>query len=335
MSERVGARKIMDSVKVIENSRLMNCCSLSMPVLLAVATCSALAAQTAIRPKILGVAHYAVFAHDFEKSREYYKEFLGFQEPYSLKNNDGTPSMTFFKINERQYIELSPERQAGSDRLSHLSFETNDIEALRSYLASRGVKVPAQAHKGRIGNMSFNITDPEGHTLEMVQYMPDGWTARAKGKFMSDNQISKRMMHVGIIVTRLDPELRFYEDVLGFQETWRGSHSGTQLSWVNVKVPDGDDYVEFMLYKDAPAATQRGTAHHIALEVPDISSAVATLEARPYCRDVYKRKIEIHTGINRKRQANLFDPDGTREELMEPRTIDGKPAPPSTAPPPQ
>ncbi|HEX4228046.1 MAG TPA: VOC family protein [Bryobacteraceae bacterium] len=313
----------------------MSRCSICKWILFALIASVRLPAQTAVRPKIVGVAHYAIFAHDYEKSREYYKEFLGFQEPYSLKNSDGTPSMTFFKINDRQYIELFPERQAGSDRLSHLSFETNDIEALRAYLASRGVKVPANAHKGRIGNLSFNITDPAGHSLEMVQYMPDGWTARARGKFMSDNRISKRMMHVGIIVTHLEPELRFYEDILGFQETWRGSHSGTELSWVNLKVPDGDDYIELMLYKDAPPPTKRGTAHHIALEVPDINAAVANLEARPYYRDVYKRKIEIHTGINRKRQANLFDPDGTREELMEPRTIDGKPAPSSTAPPPQ
>ena len=302
---------------------------------MALASSAMLCAQSPARPKILGVAHYAIFAHDYEKSRAYYKDFLGFQEPYSLKNPDGTASMTFFKINDRQYIELFPERQADTDRLNHLSFQTDDIEALRKYLASKGVKVPAEAHKGRIGNLSFNITDPEGHTLEMVQYAPDGWTARAYGKFMSDDQISKHMMHVGIIVTHLESELRFYEDVLGFKETWRGSHSGTQLSWVNVKVPDGDDYVEFMLFKDAPPATKRGTAHHIALEVPNVDAAVAKLKAKPYYRDVYKREIDAHIGVNRKRQANLFDPDGTREELMEPRTVDGVTPPSSTALAPQ
>jgi len=31
----------------------------------------------------------------------------------------------------------------------------------------------------------------------------------------------------------------------------------------------------------------------------------------------------------------LFDPDGTRIELMEPNTIDGQPAPSSTLPPPR
>ncbi len=45
--------------------------------------------------------------------------------------------------------------------------------------------------------------------------------------------------------------------------------------------------------------------------------------------------MEIATGVNRKRQLNLWDPDGTRVEIMEPRTVDGVPAPSSTAPPPK
>ncbi len=285
------------------------------------------------RPKILGVSHIAIYAHDYEKSRQFYGGFFGFQEPYSLKNPDGSASMTFYKINERQYIELFPEREANSDRLNHISFETDDIEGLRKYLASKGVKVPDKPNRARIGNLSFNITDPAGKKLEMVQYMPDGKTVQAKGQFLSDERVSKRMMHVGIIVTDLDPEYKFYRDVLGFSETWRGSKSGNVLSWVNMKVPDGNDYVEFMLYKDAPEPTKRGSAHHLCLEVPDIAASVAALKAKPAYAQ-YGKPIEVREGVNRKRQANIFDPDGTRTELMEPHTVDGKPTPSSTAPPP-
>jgi len=290
--------------------------------------------QTSQRPHILGVAHIAVFAHDYEKSRSFYGDFLGFEEPYSLKNKDGSASMTFFKINDHQYIELFPEREANSDRLSHISLETDDIEALRVYLASKGVKVPDHAQPARIGNLSFNIIDPAGHQVEMVQYMPGGKTVAAYGKYMSDTRISSHMTHVGLIVTQLDPEYKFYTEILGFKETWRGSSSGTVLSWVNLKVPDGDDYIEFMLAKDEPGPTHRGSAHHLCLQVPDVAASVERLKTRPYFK-TYDHPIEIHVGINRKRQANLFDPDGTRTELMEPATIDGKPAPPSTAPPPE
>src|SRR5437763_960188 len=61
------------------------------------------------RPKILGVAHIALFVHDIEKSRAFYKDFLGYGEPFKLDNADGSLSLTFLKINERQYIELFPE----------------------------------------------------------------------------------------------------------------------------------------------------------------------------------------------------------------------------------
>src|ERR1700704_771697 len=66
------------------------------------------------RPKILGVSHIAIFAADYEKSRAYYHDFLGFEEAYSLTKPDGTPAMTFFKINERQYIELFPQTASGT-----------------------------------------------------------------------------------------------------------------------------------------------------------------------------------------------------------------------------
>jgi lactoylglutathione lyase len=295
---------------------------------------SSICAQTPPRPHITGISHIAVFAHDYKKSRAFYGQFLGFQEPYSLKSPDGSPSMTFFKVNERQYIELFPEREPNTDRLSHISLETDNIEALRAYLASRGVKVPSKAERGRIGNLSFNITDPEGHTVEMVQYMPEGKTLQARGQFMSEDRVSKRITHVGLIATKLDAEYKFYTDILGFTEFWRGSSTGKVLSWINLKVPDGDDYIELMLAAEQPDPTHRGGAHHLCLQVPDVRASVAALEAKPYFQ-AYERTIDPRIGISRKRQANLYDPDGTRIELMEPDTIDGKPTPASTAPAPQ
>ena len=133
-----------------------------------------------------------------------------------------------------------------------LTLETDDAEALRAFLGSRGVRVPEKVDKGRIRNLNFNVVDPDGHTVEITQYAPDGWTAREKGKFMPETRISKRLMHVGVLVGDLDTALKFYGDILGGKEIWRGGGNPKQLSWVNVKVPDGADYVEFMLYSELP-----------------------------------------------------------------------------------
>jgi lactoylglutathione lyase len=286
------------------------------------------------RPRILGVAHISLFVHDIQKARAFYEDFLGFREPFHLSNADGSLSMAFIKVNERQYIELAPEKQPQTDRLNHIAVEVDDAEAMRAYLAAKGVKVPATVPKGRIGNANFTIRDPDGHGVEFVQYEPGGWARRETGRFLDGPRISTRIMHLGIGVRSLDAAMKFYGDLLGFKEFWRGSKDGKTLSWVNMRVPDGDDYLEFMLYDRAPSPGQLGTMHHICLEVPDIEKARADLEQRT-ARKEYTRTLEVRTGVNRKRQMNLYDPDGTRSELMEPRTVDGKPAPPSTAPPPR
>jgi lactoylglutathione lyase len=142
-------------------------------------------------------------------------------------------------------------------------------------------------------------------------------------------------MHLGITVESLEASMKFYRDILGFREFWRGApDTAKTLQWVNMKVPDGDDYIEFMLFTNKPEGGDLGVKNHLCLMVPEMEKAVASLEARP-ARKNYKQEIVVKVGVNRKRQANLFDPDGTRVELMEPHTVDGKPAPNSQAPAPR
>jgi catechol 2,3-dioxygenase-like lactoylglutathione lyase family enzyme len=284
-------------------------------------------------PHLLGIAHMALNVSDLQKARAFYKDFLGFDEPYSLKRRNGTDRSAFIKINDEQYIELFAAPPRNDDRVNHIAFYTDDAEKLRQQIAARGGTVPPAVTRGKLGNSQYVLTDPDGHTVELVQYEPTGWTLREKGKFLPDTRISTRMAHIGVLVGALDPSFQFYRGLLGFQEIWRGGFSKKQLSFVNMRVPDGDDYLELMLYDLLPPPDQRGSKNHICLEVADVARAVAILEARP-ARKSYPRKMEPRVGINHQRSVNLYDPDGTRIELMEPETIDGKAAPPSTAPPP-
>jgi len=301
-----------------------------MKIAAALLAWAAMQAQTPARPRITGVSHYAIYTSDVAKARAFYKDYLGYAEPYDLKNADGSLSLTFFKINDRQYVELFPEKKAGTDRLNHVSLETDDIEGMRRYLAAKGVKVPEKVGKVRIGNLAFNVKDPDGHTVEFVQYMPGSLSSNDRGKNLPATRISDYMSHYGILSGKLEASLQFYKEILGFTETWRGGRED-QLNWVNIKVPDGEDYIELMLYKELPGETKRGSQHHICLFVDDIEKAKAELMRRKG----YDKPLEVRTGINRRRQLNLFDHDGTRVELMEPRTVDGVPAPWSKAAPPR
>ncbi len=277
----------------------------------------------------------AVFVSDLQKARAFYEDLLGYEEPFTLPKPDGSVEIAFVKINDRQWLELFNRPNAGEGQLNHIALYTDDADRMRDYLASKGVKVPEKVGKGRTGNKNFMIQDPDGHAVEIVEYQPDSWTARDTGQHLPPSRIADRAIHVGILVGNLEASTAFYGGILGFQEFWRGAAANSPtLSWVNMRVPDGTDYLEFMLYGEKPAADNRGSAHHVCLVVPDVEKAVAALDARP-SRASYTRPVAIRTGINRKRQVNLFDPDGTRVELMEPETIDGKPAPSSNLPPPK
>lgn len=285
------------------------------------------------RPRIIGISHAAFYVTDMAKARAFYEGFLGYAEPFTLPRKNGG-ELVWIKINDHQSIELFPGSEVSpeADRLYHIALETDDAEGMRLYLKSKGVAVPDKTGVGKIGNKNYFIKDPNGVTVEIVEYMPDSWTMREKGKFLPDTRISTHMPHVGVLVGQLEASMKFYGDILGMSEIWRGG-AGKMLSWVNLRVPDGTDYIEFMLYNKAPTRETMLTKHHICLEVEDVEKAGAILAQRTLpegCRPADAMK----TGVNGKRQINYFDPDGTRVEIMEPHTFDGKPVPSSTNPPP-
>jgi catechol 2,3-dioxygenase-like lactoylglutathione lyase family enzyme len=295
----------------------------------------AVSAQAApVRPHILGISHVGFFVSDLPKALDFWHGLLGYDEPYDLKNPDGTIHIAFIKINDHQHVELfNQQPPTGSGHLSHIAFIVSNAEQMRLYLASRGIPVSSKVSKGKTGDLNFEIKDPDGNLVEFVEPQSDGMEARNAGKFLPATRISDSIYHLGFLVGGSDKSIKFYGDLLGFHEFWRGSSNGTQLSWIDMQVPDGKDYVEFMLYRDLPPPDKRGGQEHISLLVPDVAKSISTLESRPAFQ-TYGKPLTQHTGVNGKRQVNLFDPDGTRVELMESQTANGKPVPPSTAPPP-
>jgi catechol 2,3-dioxygenase-like lactoylglutathione lyase family enzyme len=311
-------------------------------ILAAMIAMTTLEAQAPIaRPKVLGIAHMAIYVKDLAKTRQFYEGFLGFGEPFTLPPKGGGPGIriAFVKVNDRQYIEIFNEKDRGEGQLNHISIYTDSADRMRDYLLAHGIEPMGNAGsgpvpKGQTGNKNFNVKDPDGHIVEIVEYQPDSWTAQHAGKDMPPPRISDAIMHVGFLVGDLEKSMSFYGGLLGFQETWRGGSNPKSLSWVNMRVPEGKDYVEFMLYSKLPEPDGRGTKNHMSLMVPDAQGSLEELQRRA-AKGLYSapegKPMEIQIGVNRKRQINLYDPDGTRIELMEPNTVDGKPAASSTA----
>jgi catechol 2,3-dioxygenase-like lactoylglutathione lyase family enzyme len=271
------------------------------------------------RPPILGVAHIAVKTNDIAAARQFYGHDLGFQEPFSLDKPAGGLMLTYFKVNDHQYIEVFPNLKDPDDvQLSHIAFETTNAKQLRDYLASRGVKVPETLKPGLDGNLSMMVKDPDGHDVEFVEYRPGSLHSRNFGKFLPDTRISDHIIHVGVTVQDQAAADKFYKDILGFHQFWHGGMTDDRTDWVDMRVPDGTDWLEYMLNVKNPNPKTLGVMNHMALGTPSCEKSYEKLVARGMDLKGQKPKI----GRDGKWQLNLYDPNFTRAELMEPKPVE-------------
>ena len=270
-----------------------------------VLTCGLFAQTAVLRPPIVGVAHVALRTNDIAAARTFYGHALGFAEPCSAVEN------ACFKVNDRQYIEVYPELTGDAqDRLIDIAFETTDVHQLRDYLASRGVKVPDTIAHDRGGDLSFQLTDPDGHLVEFVQYLPGSIHSRNFGKHLSATRVSDHMLHAGVRVVDPVKADGFYKDILGFRLQWKGGRNGL-TEWISMMVPDGYDWVEYMVAETTPSPQQLGVLNHYALGTLDIHKAYQTVVERGY-----KPASEPNIAVDGRWLLQLYDRNYTRTELM-------------------
>ena len=127
------------------------------------------------------------------------------------------------------------------------------------------------------------------------------------------NASTLRIIHAGFIVHDRPATEHFYKDILGFRPYWHGGMKDDQTDWVSMQVPDGTDWLEFMVNVE-PNADQRlrGIMNHIAIGVTNIHATQKRLEEAGV-----KLTEEPKIGRDGKWQLNLYDPDDTRIEFME------------------
>jgi lactoylglutathione lyase len=282
------------------------------------------------RPVIAGVAHATIQVSDLVKARQFYGGLLGYTE---LPSADRA-HIAVFAVNDRQRLIVRDGLPADRDeRFVNLAFEVGDAAAMRAWLVARGMQAGQPAPDAMAGGRRIDVADPDAHAVQFVEL--DRSTAarpapsrvegpapsRVEGTAPVDARLSKRILHAGLTVKDSAAADRFYKDTLGFSETWRGGRPEGVINWINMRVPDGTDYLEYMLYPTTPPTRrQLGSAHHVALLVTDIQHALETVRART-APDDPNHRANPNIGTNNRWQLNLFDPDGTRVELMEPWTV--------------
>jgi catechol 2,3-dioxygenase-like lactoylglutathione lyase family enzyme len=270
---------------------------------------SALAAcaQTAPgkRPLILGIDHVSFYTTAPDGVKQLYAGTLGLASAAAVESG----GIARYIVG-KQWVGFSPAPDPNvTDRMDHVAFATNNIVKLRQYLMAHGIKVTSIV--GRADHsLSVALTDPEGHHIEFVE--------RAKAKASappSDSAVSRHMIHTGFVVRNRDDEDHFYRDLLGFRLYWHGGIQPDRTDWVAMQVPNGTDWLEYMLNQpEHPDLQTAGVMNHISLGVTDMKRAQAILEGHGWTPHGDEK---AQMGKDGKWQLNLFDPDRSRIELME------------------
>jgi catechol 2,3-dioxygenase-like lactoylglutathione lyase family enzyme len=272
------------------------------------------AADPVSRPPITNIANFVVKTDSLDDVRKFYSGVLGYDEVFRHKRETtGAAEVAIFKVNEHQYIEVVPTLERESDdKLVQIGFETKDARKLRDYLAAKGVQVPARVTKDSDGNYSFVVKDPEGHSLEFVEYVKGSLQSKYTGKALPDRRISDRILHVGVHVKSPEAQDKFYRDILGFRYLWQGGPRDDRVDWISLLTPDGDNWIEYMVQHDGPPTPQQlGVWHHVCVGTLDIQAVYKTVMDRGY-----KPPREPNLARDGRMLLQLYDKHNTRTEVM-------------------
>jgi catechol 2,3-dioxygenase-like lactoylglutathione lyase family enzyme len=255
------------------------------------------------RPAITGIAFVRVYAQNPADSQAFYGDVIGL-------DSTTTSGITRYAVNDLQWVELVPmPNPAPHSRQAAVGLMTRDVSAMEHYLRAKHVAIVDPLRHG-----SFSVHDPEGHLIIFVQpdaaHLPSAAT-------ISPHAAAHRIIHAGFVVHDATVEQHFFGEILGFQPNWHGGRTDSTTDWVSLHVPDGTDWIEFMLNVpgDAPQK-QLGGANHFSMGVEKISTVIDALQ-RNGCKGKECTIENTHDGRDGKIQLNLFDPDMSRVEFME------------------
>jgi catechol 2,3-dioxygenase-like lactoylglutathione lyase family enzyme len=242
-----------------------------------------------------------MYATDATATRSFYRKVLNASGPcHWCEEVPRSPMIV--PINDEQAVMLwSLPTAPISDFLVQITFSTDNLAAMKRFLTANGIAFSAPP-----GAPSITLSDPEGHRIAFAQSQKVSTSAALVYSTL-------RLIHAGFVVHDRVAIDHFYKDILGFRPYWHGGMKDDKDDWVAMQVPDGRDWVEYML-NISPTADKHtlGVMNHIALGVKDIHATQQQL-----IMNGWKPGEEPKLGRDGKWQLNLYDPDDTRIEFME------------------
>lgn len=189
-----------------------------------------------------------LYTDDVERSLQFYRDALGFTETFRIPK-EGLPShvelgLGHFKLGLGTWEALRRDHGIvggrGPPRIEIVLF-TEDVDGAYEFVTARGAPSLSAPHDFGGYVHSARVADPDGNPIGFTTRLPVKKTANPTASPEFTNHLVN--LYTGGIAT----SLRFYEDLLGFSETFR--------------------------------APPQGPPDHVEMELDSLNLAVSTLEA--------------------------------------------------------
>jgi catechol 2,3-dioxygenase-like lactoylglutathione lyase family enzyme len=264
------------------------------------------------RPRILGIAGVTILVSDLTEARKFYLKLI---DPTHSCDccQAAPPPFLFLPSGQRIKFEKAPVPPPAS-LLAEVSFLTDDLEGFKKYFNFNKVDFNEikKKHGGEL--IRLVLRDAEGHHISITDsyHLANAEDVNAG---LPPTSLSNpiRIIHAGFVVNNRAAVDRYFVNELGFRPYWHGGMTDERDDWVAMQVPEGTDWVEYML-NISPTADKhtRGVMNHISIGVPDIH-----VIADEVTKAGIKLSEQPKIGRDGKWQLNIYDADDTRVEFME------------------
>jgi catechol 2,3-dioxygenase-like lactoylglutathione lyase family enzyme len=123
-------------------------------------------------PAFSGVAHVTINVRDLDRSIAWYRDVMGFDEPWLVISDQ--VAVLFHPESKAEVVLRQgrvPSRDTG-EPVFHVAFRVEDNEQLRVWERHlNGLGVDARITKA-VGGVNIDLEDPDGNDLELFAYDP-------------------------------------------------------------------------------------------------------------------------------------------------------------------
>ena len=251
-------------------------------------------------------SHWTLLVQDLDRSIQFYTEILGWH-PVAARRDERMPVRL---VRDGQRVELAerPGTARGAVRpavnhlgLSHLTVATGSALPLMGELDRHGVVVRRHTlgrfvpEPGDAGPSQFLFEDPDGNLIETFVAEGDDWCPfGSTGESEAEPSAVgvRHLSHWSLCVSEPERSLRFYREVLGWQELaameWEGDGPSRVMdvgparltTWL---MAAGDQRIEIIHFDRPPVEPRPGAGtevpglSHLTVQVDDVGIAARGL----------------------------------------------------------